>query len=229
MKKILIEYFNIIGFSITGIIFGLSFFLLFINFYHYKDVNTTYLKQDSDFKVNQELKDKLTKIKDNISSFDPNKYQGTEDIYSLSSVKSRLDICVSKVDNDTFSSLLDKQEINIKDVYDMQQFYQINISNECLVKQLYEISIVNESSKIQIKSLDLVAPFWEDNIEELIKSTDYLQKVIKNNSSYSFSSNSSKMDLYDQTKDSYYTLLNKYSEAIDYIYDVSVWYKEVSK
>ena len=133
------------------------------------------------------------------------------------------------MDNDTFSSQLDKQEINIKDVYDMQQFYQINISNECLVKQLYEISIVNESSKIQIKSLDLVAPFWEDNIEELIKSTDYLQKVIKNNSSYSFSSNSSKMDLYDQTKDSYYTLLNKYSEAIDYIYDVSVWYKEVSK
>lgn len=227
MKKLFIEYFNIIGFAITGIIFGFSFFLIFINFYHYKDVNSTYIKQDSDNKINQEMKNKLEKINQNISSFDPNTYQGTNDVYSLASIKSRLQMCVTKINTEEFDSILNKKEINIKDIYDMQQFYQIIISNECLVKQLYEITNTTENSKIKINSLNDIAPFLEDNIEELIKSTDYLQKVIKNNSSYSFSSNSSKMDLYDQTKDSYYALLNQYSSSIDYIYDISVWYKGV--
>ena len=124
--------------------------------------------------------------------------------------------------NDTVFKIID-----IKDVYDMQQFYQINIANECLVKQLYEVSTL--SDKFQISGLSNVSPFMEDNINNLIKSSDYLQRVIKNNSSYYFSSNSNKIDLYDQTKDSYYALLNNYTEAVDFIYDVSLWYSEVSK
>ncbi len=227
MKKLLIEYCNIIAYSITGIVFGFSFFLLFINFYHYKDVNTTYKKQDSDFKINQILKTKLEKINDNANSFNPNVYKGSENIYSLSSIKSRLNICVSKINNDELTKILDKKVIDIKDVYDMQQFYQINIANECLVKQLYEVATL--SDKFQISGLSNVSPFMEDNINNLIKSSDYLQKVIKNNSSYYFSSNSNKIDLYDQTKDSYYALLNNYTEAVDFIYDVSLWYSEVSK
>lgn len=227
MKNLLIEYCNIIAYSITGIVFGFSFFLLFINFYHYKDVNTTYKKQDSDFKINQILKTKLEKINDNANSFNPNVYKGSENIYSLSSIKSRLNICVSKINNDELTKILDKKVIDIKDVYDMQQFYQINIANECLVKQLYEVSTL--SDKFQISGLSNVSPFMEDNINNLIKSSDYLQRVIKNNSSYYFSSNSNKIDLYDQTKDSYYALLNNYTEAVDFIYDVSLWYSEVSK
>ena len=227
MKKLFIEYFNIIGFAITGIIFGFAFFLIFINFYHYKDVNSKYIKQDSDYKVNNVMKDKIKKINQNISFFDPNTYRGTEDVYSLASVKSRLQMCVTKINSEEFYNILDKKEITIKDVYDMQQFYQISISNECLVKQLYEVANTTENSKVKISSLNEISPFLEDNIEDLIKSTDYLQKVIKINSSYSFTSNSSKIDLYDQTKDSYYALLNQYSSAIDYIYDISVWYKGV--
>ena len=223
----MIEYCNIIAYSITGIVFGFSFFLLFINFYHYKDVNTTYKKQDSDFKINQILKTKLEKINDNANSFNPNVYKGSENIYSLSSIKSRLNICVSKINNDELTKILDKKVIDIKDVYDMQQFYQINIANECLVKQLYEVSTL--SDKFQISGLSNVSLFMEDNINNLIKSSDYLQRVIKNNSSYYFSSNSNKIDLYDQTKDSYYALLNNYTEAVDFIYDVSLWYSEVSK
>ena len=227
MKKLFIEYFNLIGFSITGIVFGFTFFLLFINFYHYKDVSSVYIKQDSDFKMNAEIQNKLAKINDNISSFDVNKYSGTENVYSLASIKSRINTCVTKINTQEFNEMLEKKEVDIKDVYDMQQFYQINISNECLVKQLYEIT--SADSKIKINNMDNVSIFMQDNIESLIKSTDYLQKVIKSNSNYSFSSNASKIDLYDTTKDSYYDLLNKYNTSIDYIYDVSLWFKEVSK
>ena len=40
MKKILFEYINIFAYVIVGLAFGFSFFLLFLNFYHYKEVNT---------------------------------------------------------------------------------------------------------------------------------------------------------------------------------------------
>ena len=227
MRKLVVEYFNLIGYSITGIIFGLSFFLLFLNFYHYREVNVTYQKQDSDYKINNNIKNKLNKINENINSFDANSYSGTESVYTLSSIKSRLFTCVSKIDNASLENILNKKEINIKDVYEMQQFYQINISNDCLVKQLYEIT--TGDSKLKLNNSDNSAIFMEDNIESLIKSTDYLQKVIKSNSSYYFSSNSSKVDLYEQTKDSYYELLSDYNSSIDFVYDMSIWFKEVSK
>ena len=225
MKKFFMEYINIIAYTITGLTFGLSFFLIFINFYHYKDVNITYKKQESDYQISQEMKDKLSLIKQNIDSFNINTYKGTQDPYSLVSIKSKLDVCVSKINTDEFSKILSKEEISIKDVYHMQQFYQTNISNECIVKQLFELANTDNKSRIKIDSLNSISPFIEDNTNQLINSTDYVQKVIKNNSSYSFSSQTTKNELYEQTKDSYYAILNSYRNAIDYIYDISNWYK----
>lgn len=227
MKKIFIDYIKIIGFSITGIVFGMTFFIIFINFYHYKDVNSIYIKNESDFKMNERIINKLSIIKENINYFDVNSYNGVEDVYSLASIKSRINTCIEKINTSEFNELLSKDKINIKDVYNMQQFYQINISNECLVKQLYEIT--SDDTKIKINDMQSVNLFMRDNIDSLIKSSNYLQKVIKSNSDYSFVSNSSKRDIYDVTKDSYYELLNNYNESIDYIYDVSLWFKEVSK
>ena len=224
MKKLLLEYFNIIAYTITGLIFGFSFFLLFINFYHYRDVNTIYIKQDSDKKAEQELNKKIEAIKTNASSFDINSYKGKEDSYSLASVKSRLTLCVQSIDTETFKNILSKEKLTIKDIYDMQQFYQSQIANECLIKQLYELTLT-DNPKVNITTLKPITSFLEDNINQLTKSTDYVQKVIKNNSSYMFNSEIAKTDLYEQTKDSYYTLLNNYILSIDFIYDVSEWYK----
>lgn len=226
MKKLLIEYSNIIAYAMTGLIFGFSFFLLFLNFYHYRDVNEVYIKQDQDLKVGQELKDQLSRVLENTKGFDINTYQGLEDPYSLSSVKSRLNICVKKIDTEEFDKILSKAEVNMKDIYEMQQYFQVQIANECLVKQLYEISLT-ENNQLKLSSLNKLSPFLEDHIDQLIKSTDYVQKVMKNNSSYSFSSETSKIDLYNQTKDSYYAILNHYISSINFIYDLSVWYKNI--
>lgn len=226
MKKLLIEYSNIIAYAVTGLVFGFGFFLLFLNFYHYRDVNEAYVKQDTEMKIGQELKNKLSLVTENTSGFDMNTYRGSEDPYSLSSVKSRLDICTKKINTEEFDTLISKKNIDMKDIYDMQQFYQVQISNECLVKQLYEISLT-ENNKLNITSLPTVAPFFENQINQLINSTDYVQKVIKNNSSYYFNSEISKVDIYNPVKDSYYSILNNYVSSINFIYDLSVWYKNV--
>lgn len=227
MKKLMIEYANIIAYTITGLVFGFSFFLLFLNFYHYREVNEVYIKQTNDDKVYDEVTSKLTKIKENTAVFNYNDYKGGEDSDSLASIKSRLEVCTNSIDTKEFNSIMTKKKINIKDVYDMQQFYQKQISNECLVKQLYELSLDPSKNNLKITNLKTISPFIEDNINQLIKSTDYVQKTIKGNSSYYFSSESSKIEVYNQTKDSYYSILNNYVSAIDFVYDVSEWYKNV--
>lgn len=223
MKKLLVEYANIIAYTITGLVFGFAFFLLFLNFYHYKEVNDVYIKQESDFEINDELKNKLSQIDHNISGFNINTYQGIEDKNSLSSIQTRLNSCVTEINNQSFNQILNQNKIDIEDVYQMQQFYNTAISNNCIVKQIYPI--VLEDSQIHISTLEELRPFMDDHIDQLRISTDYVQKVMKNNSSYYFISNTTKSDVYDQVKDSYYSVLNSYHSAIDFIYDLSVWYK----
>lgn len=224
MKKILAEYINIIAYVVTGIVFGFTFFLLVLNVYHYKDIQETYKKQDSDYKIDIELIEKLNAASLNINSV---KLNNTNNNYKmLSNIELKLNTCVEKINNNKFGRLLSKKTISISDVYDMQQFYKKDISNECLVKQLYELNVGNNQNEYN-EYIDTIT-FIEDNIEKLKDSTDYVEKVIKNNSSYSFTSSSTKSNIYNQVKDSYYNIINNYVDAIDFIYDLSVWYKNIS-
>lgn len=220
MKKILVEYSNIISYTVIGIVFGFTFFLLFLNLYHYEDVNDVYKKQDSDYQINKELKEKLNSISLNINSVQLN--NTSSNYANFSSIGLKLNTCVERINTNKFDELLSKKSISISDVYEMQQFYKIDISNECLVKQLYGMTLIENNQYADALS------FIEDNIEKLKDSTDYVEKVIKNNSSYSFTSSSTKDDIYNQVRDSYYSIINDYVDAIDFIYDVSVWYKNIA-
>lgn len=220
MKKILVEYSNIISYTVIGIVFGFTFFLLFLNLYHYEDVNDVYKKQDSDYQINKELKEKLNSISLNINSVQLN--NASSNYANFSNIGLKLNTCVERINTNKFDELLSKKSISISDVYEMQQFYKIDISNECLVKQLYGMTLIENNQYADALS------FIEDNIEKLKDSTDYVEKVIKNNSSYSFTSSSTKDDIYNQVRDSYYSIINDYVDAIDFIYDVSVWYKNIA-
>lgn len=220
MKKILVEYSNIISYTVIGIVFGFTFFLLFLNLYHYEDVNDVYKKQDSDYQINKELKEKLNSISLNINSVQLN--NTSSNYANFSNIGLKLNTCVERINTNKFDELLSKKSISISDVYEMQQFYKIDISNECLVKQLYGMTLIENNQYADALS------FIEDNIEKLKDSTDYVEKVIKNNSSYSFTSSSTKDDIYNQVRDSYYSIINDYVDAIDFIYDVSFWYKNIA-
>jgi len=118
--------------------------------------------------------------------------------------------------------------VSISDVYEMQQFYKIDIANECLVKQLYGLTTEDNSIFGSMPVYKSTIPFMEDNINGLKGSTDYIEKIIKNNSSYNFTSRSTKDNIYDQLKDSYYSILYDYVNVVDFMYDTSVLYKNMA-
>ena len=221
--KIIKEFSYVFAFSITGLIFGFSFFLLFSNIYSYKEVNSSYEVQDTEFTTYREMKQKLNSIREIANSFDPNNYKGQEDLFSVVQVQSKLNTCVDKIDTSSFDKLLTKNKIYIKDNYEMQQYYQSVISDECLVKQLYDLTT---NKNLKLSGLDDSSLFLQNEIDNLIKSTDYIQKEIKSNSSYYFPSTNIKETLYDKTRDSYYSLLDDYKNSIDFVYDIALWYQK---
>ena len=221
--KIIKEFSYVFAFSITGLIFGFSFFLLFSNIYSYKEVNSSYEVQDTEFTTYKEMKQKLNSIREIANSFDPNNYKGQEDLFSVVQVQSKLNTCVDKIDTSSFDKLLTKKKIYIKDNYEMQQYYQSVISDECLVKQLYDLTT---NKNLKLSGLDDSSLFLQNEIDNLIKSTDYIQKEIKSNSSYYFPSTNIKETLYDKTRDSYYSLLDDYKNSIDFVYDIALWYQK---
>ena len=221
--KIIKEFSYVFAFSITGLIFGFSFFLLFSNIYSYKEVNSSYEVQDTEFTTYKEMKQKLNSIREIANSFDSNNYKGQEDLFSMVQVQSKLNTCVDKIDTSSFDKLLTKNKIYIKDNYEMQQYYQSVISDECLVKQLYDLTT---NKNLKLSGLDDSSLFLQNEIDNLIKSTDYIQKEIRGNSSYYFPSTNLKETLYDKTRDSYYSLLDDYKNSIDFVYDIALWYQK---
>lgn len=227
MKEILIEYAKIIGYTVIGIVFGFSFFMLFLNLYHYKEVNYTFTKADINMGVTGEVKNTLKSISANTATFDANSYRGKEDLYSMASLKSRIDLCVNDINNIKAYKIFNKRVINIKDVYNLQQDYQIYVGNECLAKELYDLTNTSDTKVIKITSLNVMAPFFKDNLDQLLSSTNYIQSSIKNNSSYYFSSDTAKLNLFDFTRDSYFEVVANYKKAVNFVYDVSTWYAKV--
>ena len=221
--KIIKEFSYVFAFSITCLIFGFSFFLLFSNIYSYKEVNSSYEVQDTEFTTYKEMKQKLNSIREIANSFDSNNYKGQEDLFSMVQVQSKLNTCVDKIDTSSFDKLLTKNKIYIKDNYEMQQYYQSVISDECLVKQLYDLTT---NKNLKLSGLDDYSLFLQNEIDNLIKSTDYIQKEIRSNSSYYFPSTNIKETLYDKTRDSYYSLLDDYKNSIDFVYDIALWYQK---
>ena len=90
------------AYALTGLVFGFSFFLLFLNFYHYKELGTKIDVSSEVVANDQKTKEKLEKIKTNINSYQQNSYQGRNNIYDMNSIQIKLNNCVKVFESDEY-------------------------------------------------------------------------------------------------------------------------------
>lgn len=223
MKKILLEYINVFAYAVVGIVFGFSFFLLFINFYHYKEINETINVKEEMENYKQKTEEKLTKIKDNISLYQQNTYNGRNNIYDMNSIQIKLNSCVKSFESEEYKNLVNKENIEIKDVYKLGKFYQNTILNDCVVLQLS--SLADESSSYSITSLSTIRPFLKTNINQLLSSNGYITSSLENADNYYFTNDISKSSIFFLAKDSYSAINKNYQNTLDFLVEISKWYK----
>lgn len=222
MKKFLIEYVSIIGYAVTGLIFGLAFFLILFNFYHAKEVSETYIKNDNFVDVYTRNKGLLEQVKNNIAGFDANNFRGHPAQTDLLSMKSRIDMCISSFENSKANDIFTKKEVSVLDVYNLLTYYQSDIVNDCVTMQLY--SLKNYTGNLA--SFEAVRPFIENNAMVLTNDLDYVKRSLQNNSSFGFSSEYDKINIFNLTRDSYTRIENSYQNSVNLLVNVSEWFKK---
>ena len=225
MKKILLEYASMLAFTVTGLVFGLAFFLLFINFYHMEELAETVDIASYNDTNKASVENKINQIKNNISVYEQSNYQGSLNIYGLNTVKSRLENCVEIIESDDMMNYFDLDQIGINDSYNFTLDFRNKILNDCLVMQLK--SMFNTDTISTLPNYNIIKPYVDLNINSLVQSVGYIQSNIENSDHYYYSTDVNKFNFFDLTNDSYFEIVNKYQQSLDLLVEVSNWYRTV--
>ena len=225
MKKVLLEYVNMFAYTITGLIFGLSFFLLFLNFYHMDELSSTVDVTSYNETNLQKVQSKVDTIKNNINVYDQNSYSGSLNIYGLNSVQMKLQQCIDVIESDEMMKFFKNDKIAVKDTYDFLTSYRTKILNNCLVLQIK--SMFNSDTISTLPNYDIIKPYVDLNVDTLLSSTDYVQNNIENADHYYFSTESNKINFFNLVEDSYTYTMEDYQETLDLLVNISNWYRNV--
>lgn len=223
MKKILLEYASMLAFTVTGLIFGLSFFLLFINFYHMEELAETVDVASYNDTNKASIETKINQIKNNISVYEQSNYRGSLNIYGLNTVKSRLENCVEIIESDDMMKYFDLDQIGINDSYNFTIDFRNRILNDCLVMQV--TSIINTDTVESLPNFSLIKPYIQIDLNNLLNSYNYVQNNIENSDHYYFTTETNKTNFFDLTEDSYTETMNNYQSALDLLVEISNWYR----
>ncbi len=225
MKKMLLEYANVIGYTVTGLIFGLSFFLLFINFYHAKELSEVVDISSYSATYRENMQTKLNKIKENSATYNQSNYSGKENIFDMNGIQIRINSCVNILESEEAQTYLNKDKVGILDAYHFNYYYQNKILNDCVVMQLNALAV--DDSPITVSSLAPIKPFLKLDIDHLLTTPAYIGNNLKNADAYFFSNDINKSSIFHITRDSYYATMNNYQQVLDLLLEVSEWYKDV--
>lgn len=225
MKKILLEYVNMFAYTFTGLVFGLSFFLLFINFYHMQELSETADVSSFNDTNKVSVESKIETIKNNISVYDQSTYSGALNIYALNNAKSKLEACVEVFESDDMMKYFDLDQIGIKDSYNFTIDFKNNVLNDCLVMQIK--SMFNSDTISTLPNYNLIKPYVDNSINNLLSSVNYVQSNIENSDHYYFTTDNNKTNFFDLVDDSYSNVMRNYQNSLDLVVEVSNWYRNV--
>lgn len=217
MKNMLQQYLKVMGTTLVGLAFGFSFFYLFLNFYHYQEIRrTVYFNPVSDstyLKINKTL----DRVSNKISSLNIYDSNSTMSISERNQLKNKLKSCVSMIDTEKLNSLKEKNQIDIKDVYELYDSYEKNVLNNCIITNL---SSFVTPGKIENQTKEILQSYQT----VLIQDTSYLKKDLFNNGTYHFSTDSTTVAIKNRARDGFYEVLSAYNRAADFLEIVTDYY-----
>ena len=225
MKKVLFDYANTFAYTFTGLIFGLSFFLLFINFYHTQELAETIDVSNYNDTNRVSLQEKINTIRNNINVYNQNSYSGSFNVYGLNTVKLKLENCIEIIESDEMMKYFNLDIIGINDSYNFIVDYKNKILNDCLVMQVK--SLFNTDTVSTLPDFETIKPFVDLNLDVLIDSTNYVQNNLENSDHYYFTTQTNKNNFFDLVNSSYSDIMNSYQKSLDLLVEVSNWYRKV--
>ena len=143
--------------------------------------------------------------------------------FIIHEINQNLKNCANSINNSSFRKIVNKNKVNIIDVYNLREDYQESIVNNCLVNNLSWLVLDNNG--INSSFLNTNRYLIDKHISLLSNSTSYLKKDLLNNSSYYYNTNIASSSLKNNSKDGFYEVMDAYNAATDFILYMSNWYK----
>lgn len=225
MLDLLKQYFKIIGYTLTGIAFGFSFFYILLNANHYSEIRRNFAFNSNEDKTVITIKQNLEQIKNNINTPVASEYINGVNINDINKLKNRFNICINSIDSNSFKEIMLKNTIDIRDVYKFRELYENEVASGCLVNQF--IQIISENSELSKLFIDDDKDLLKIIFNELINNTEYVKKDLLNNSSYYFSTEISLLTGKNLTRDSFYQILSSYEKSTSLLLELSKKYKNI--
>lgn len=219
MKEFFADFLELLVSSALIICLAFASFLLISNMYHHQEISYEYGINLSDTSY-AEYKKALANVDKKMKSVDISniKYDTTaKPIYAY------YESCIKSLNEGTFSALETKTSVNAKDIYDSNNEILTTYNKTCIFNVPYNITVVNKNFKPKV-SFDKVYKQTEQKREIIVTNAEYLTKSELGNSSYNFSTNTSKFTIYNKVSNELTLTINNYKLVSSILDDVANWY-----
>ena len=119
----------------------------------------------------------------------------------------------------------EKKEIQLKDSYNFAVDFKNKILNDCLVMQVK--SMFNTDTVSKLPNFDIIKPYVELSLNNLLSSSAYVQADLENADHYFFNTNGNRTNFFDLVNDSYSNIMNDYQDSLDLLVEISAWFKSI--
>lgn len=218
------DYLKVISYMLIGIVFSVSSFYLFINIFHSLEINREYTVDVGDTALVKNYQERLVTIENNVQNFNYRTYTGAVDSTKMLMIQQNLKQCAIILNDTYLNEILDKQSIDIVDVYKLRDSYENRILSDCIINNLYW-TLDLDSNNVNSTSLKNNQELLNLYINRLKNATSYLKKDLLNNSSYYFNTSTASSGVKDNVRDGFYETLDAYKNASLYVEYLSQWFK----
>ena len=220
MKNILYEFLKLLGSAILMICFAFASFLLIINLFHYKEISKPQGINLTENKDYLEYKDLMSDIdaKMKTVNFNDLKLKNTaKPIYEKYSA------CIKSLKESTFEGLKDQDSITVLELYNANNEMLDEYNNLCISDIIYTIDEIGKTNKYK-NNFNTIKKSIEIKQKIMLDNTDYLTKSSLNNSSYSFSTDSTKTGIYNKINNELKLTITDYKLMSSILNDIASFY-----
>ncbi len=222
MKKVFCDFLSLLASSLLGLCLLISGFLIFINLYHYD-----YISYDS--KINYSDYYNVSTFQKNIdSAFD--KVQSV-DINSVSvnnrtvanSVRNIIIDSINDLKKSKIYTSVGEQNVDFKTVYDYNVELLSNYSYNTLFYIPYSVELQVRDYSFA-KSFDEVSSSFESTKSYIDLVSNYLRNRLLSNSDYIYTTDITRMTIFNELSDSLALVTNNYVRLSNEILKLADWY-----
>lgn len=221
LKILLNDFLELFSSSLCIVCLLLSGFMIFINLYHYQEIR---YKIGNEYALSEEYlnnKNKIKTLKEKVNNIKENTID-TKDYFIYSQTKIKLNACFDSLSESNFYNM-NSTTVNVEDIYKYNNDLS-GLQHKCLFEVDYAIDKGIKDYKSDIK-YDLSADV-EESRNNIIFYNEYLKNQLLSNGNYYFSTENSKVSIYNQNLNFYNLTIRNYSTLFEETEKLTNWFLE---